>query len=112
MDMAPGPAVRALPEVYRGQRLGRGDPEQQCAQTRVPDSRLSSTRSAPRVESHSKPAPKAASSPSTSGVWPRPQDLRHDQSWTSTTASLPHSRPRDPDCPGTVPEGVEPRLRH
>lgn len=49
MDMAPGPAARALPEVYRGQRLGRGDPEQQCAQTRVPVGRRSSSRSAPSV---------------------------------------------------------------
>lgn len=104
MDMAPGPAARALPEVYRGQRLGRGDPEQPCAQTRVPVGRRSSSRSAPRVESHSKPAPTAASSPGTSGVWPRPQDLRHDQSWTRTAASLPHSGSRDPDRPGTALE--------
>lgn len=104
MDMAPGPAARALPEVYRGQRLGRGDPEQPCAQTRVPDGRRSSSRSAPRVESHSKPAPTAASSPGTSGVWPRPQGLRHDQSWTRAAASLPHSGSRDPDRPGTTPE--------
>lgn len=104
MDMAPGPAARALPEVYRGQRLGRGDPEQQCAQTRVPVGRRSSSRSAPRVESHSKPAPTAASSPGTSGVWPRPQNLRHYQSWTRTAASLPHSGSRDPDRPGPAPE--------
>lgn len=104
MAMAPGPAARALLEVYRGQRLGRGDPEQPCAQTRVPDGRRSSSRSAPRVESHSKPAPSAASTPGTSGVWPRPQDPRHDQSWTRTAASLPHSSSRDPDRPGTAPE--------
>lgn len=68
MDMAPGSAVRALPEVSRGQRLGRGDSEQRCAQSRVPDYRRCSTRSAPWAESHSKPAPTTASSPSTSGA--------------------------------------------
>lgn len=80
MDMAPSPAARALPEVSRSQRLGRGDPEQRCAQTRVPVGRRSSTRSAPWAESHSKPAPAAASSPGTSGAWPRPHGRSRDQS--------------------------------
>lgn len=112
MDMAPGPAARALPEVYRGQRLGRGDPEQQCAQTRVPDCRRSSTRSAPRVESHSKPAPKAASSPGTSGVWPRPQDLA-----TTNHGRVPQPHFRTQAHVTQIAQalclrGVEPRLRH
>lgn len=80
MDMAPSPAARAQPEVSRSQRLGRGDPEQRCAQTRVPVGRRSSTRSAPWAESHSKPAPAAASSPGTSGAWPRPHGRSRDQS--------------------------------